>query len=185
MKPDEKIILLLTFLTGVFAGASMYILFFAPQYKADVIEERSQLSIVGEMYGGCQRATGTCPTFRLEDNRNYYYLGQGERQNGRLPAAIANPVLAELTEYRLKSLAAAVESDSCQSYVDGVDYRYEVVFQNTRYVLDTCRTSLAFSTEFQQKLLTIWQYMENPTTTYPVIIEQGLGAWFVNRFRGE
>lgn len=184
MKPDEKIILLLVFLTGIFAGSSMHILFFAPQYEADIIEERSQLSIVGEMYGGCQRA-GACANFRLEDNRNYNYLKQGERQEGRLPAAIADPVLAELTDYRLKSLAAAVENDSCRSYADGVDYRYEVVLQNTRYVLDTCRTSLAFNNEFQQSLLAMWQYMESPTTTYPVIIEEGLGAWFIDRFRAE
>ncbi len=184
MKPDEKIILLLTFLTGAFAGASMYILFFAPQYEADVIEERSRLSIVGEMYGGCERS-GACPSFRLEENRSYNYLAQGEREEGNLPATLANPVFDELDEYRLKSLAASIENDACRSYVDGLDYRYEVVLDGTRYMINTCSTSLAYNEALREDLLAVWQYMDNPTTTYPVIIEEGLGEWMVDRFRGE
>ena len=93
MKPDQQILLFLVFLTGVFGGAAAQILFFAPQFQDTPAQERSRLSVVGEAYGGCQMAGDNCPSFRIDESGEYQYLNQGERTEGALPAAIANPIL--------------------------------------------------------------------------------------------
>lgn len=185
VKPDEKIVIFLTFLTGLFAGAALYITFYAPQYETEPVPERSQLVVIGEQRGGCALGPGDCPSFRLTDDRSYQYLTNGERTEGTLPRQIAQPLYETITTFRLRSLAAPIDSDSCRSAADGIEYRYEITWENTRYVLDTCRTSLSHTSELQQQLLAAWEYMENPTTTYPTIIEEGIGGWLIERFRGE
>jgi len=179
MKPDEKIVVFLTFLTGMFAGVFLYLSVYAPQYETQPVPERSALTIVGEQYGGCARGPNDCPSFRLTGDRSYQYLATGEREEGTLPRQITTPIFSAITTFRLQSLAAPVERDDCTSFVDGIDYRYEVTFENTRYTLDTCRTSFSRDSELQQDLLKAWEFMENPTTTYPTVIEKGVGGWLI------
>ena len=183
MKPDEKIALLLTFITGMFAGGALYVTVFAPQYKADPVEEKSELSIVGELYGGCNRSPAPCPSFRLNANRTYQFIAGGEKEEGKLPGAIADPIFKGMSSYRLSSHAGLVEKDSCSSYVDGIDYVYDVTFEGIRYHLDTCKTALAYESEMQKSFLEAWKYMDSPTTTYPTIVEDGISGWLIERFQ--
>jgi len=185
MKPDDKIVLFLTFLTGMFAGATLYILVFAPEYEADPVAVKSAFSVVGEMYGGCERSPSGCPSFRLEDNRSYQYLVGAERTEGKLPGAVYNSITELMSAYRLSSHAAPLERDDCASYVDAIDFRYEITYESVRYVLDTCETSLSYGSELQQGFLDAWEYMASPTAAYPTIIEGGVSGWLIERFRGE
>ena len=186
MKPDEIITLLLTFLTGVFVGVTLYVMVFAPQYEADEVGGKSQFAIVGELYGGCQRTQDGCPSFRLTDDRTYQFLIGGEKRDGRLPSSVTTPIFNALTEYRLQTYAAPLERDNCQSYVDGVDYRYDITLEHTRYVIDTCRTSFARDSELQQLFLEAWRHMAEPEAKdYPAWVEGGFSAWLIERFRGE
>lgn len=185
MKPDQKILLLLTFLSGMFIGGALYITVFAPQYEADEVAGKSQFSIVGEVYGGCVRTPNGCPSFRLTDDRSFQYLIGGEKQEGSLPSTITKPIFADLTDYRLQTYAAPIEREDCRSYVDGVDYRYEITIGDTRYVIDTCKTSFPNDSELQQHLLKAWQSMSGGGNEYPTWVEGGFGQWLVERFRGE
>jgi hypothetical protein len=36
--------------------------------------------------------------------------------------------------------------------------------------------------KLQDQFLVAWEFMENPTTTYPAIIEKGLGGMLHDRF---
>ena len=179
MKPDQKIALFLTFITGAFAGGALYLTVFAPEYKADPVEEKSALSVTGEMYGGCSRG-GACPSFRLAGDRTYFYSVGSERSEGTLPSSIASEIYDNLTEYRLAAHSAIVEKDDCMSAVDGIDYYYEVSLGGKRYVLDTCETSLSYGSDLQQSFLTAWQFMASPTSTYPEVIEKGLLPWLID-----
>lgn len=184
MKPDQKMIVALTFITGVFAGAALNILVFAPEFKAAPVEERSSLSVVGEMYGGCDRG-GLCPAFRLEGNGSYRYLVDDEVSEGRLPRELVLETMSLLTDHRLVSHAEPVEKDDCDSYTDGIDYRYEIVLEQNRYVLDTCQSSLSYGSELQRAFLKIWEYLEQKEGGGSPGDNLSLGAWVIRQLHNE
>ncbi len=182
MTGQQKMILFLTFITGAFGGAYLYITTFAPQYTQDDVPEKNQITIVGEMYGGCARG-GQCASFRLSGDRLYQYMkSEDEREEGKIPRDLLDAVLSQLSAYRLQSYAAPAAIRDCHSYVDGIDYKYEVSFEGKRYVLDTCTTLLPHDSKLQMSLLDVWDYVNAATTSYPVLLEKGVGGWLLNQF---
>lgn len=183
MKPDQKMIVTLTFLTGMFAGAALYILVFAPEFKASPVAERGGTSIVGEMYGGCSFGD-SCPSFRLEDDGSYMYLMGGERTKGRLSRELSLEVFSLVSDHRLASHAAQVEKDDCDSYTDGIDYHYEIMLDQKRYVLDTCDTSLSYGSELQRSMNRVWQYLDGSGGSEGYQSENGgFSGWLERQLR--
>lgn len=183
VKPDQKIAFILTLLTGMLSGAALYLLVFAPQYSQTDVAEKAQYAISGEVYGGCARSETGCPSFHLSEDRRFQYaLGQ-ENTSGTLPKDIYTPIWENVTAEQLTVMSEPTERTDCRSFVDGLDYRYDVTFAGKRYQLDTCTTAFAHADRFHQDLIPAWEFMYAPTTTYPTIIEKGISGWLIERFQ--
>jgi hypothetical protein len=177
-----------SFLMGLCAGVFLYLTVFAPEYKAILDAPKSTLSsgedtIEGSMYGGCERADA-CASFTLSSNRSYQYLAtpQSEVQTGKIARELGESLFGELSEATLQKASAESSNTNCASYADGLDYWYDVTFEETTYTLDTCTTALATHTRLQESLQEMWRFLQNPTTTYPVLIEEGVGEAVFDRF---
>ncbi len=184
MKADQKIILFLTFLTGILVGVTLYLTAFAPVYQDTELAEKSDFSIQGEQYGGCGM-TDSCLTFRLEENGSYKYLYDDKIEEGTLPSVLTNEAFGSLSVDSLDTNSESEEKDDCISYVDGVDYRYTIVYEGVRYVLDSCRTTFSLESDFQESAIKAWDFMGGEDVTYASSTGSGLGGWFVNRFKAE
>jgi len=188
MSGREYFILGSSFCMGLFAGAFLYVTVYAPAYTDEGIDFTGGVDgamvIEGQMYGGCQEME-SCASFKLVDDRTYHYLqdGEGDVENGRLPSDLSKRIFSFVRTQELEAASQAITQDSCDAFVDGVDYTYTVTFEDKLYSLDTCTTALAYNDALQILLLDAWSFMENPTTTYPTIIEQGVGGVFKERFQ--
>lgn len=182
MKPDETILLALTFLTGLLAGGALYLLVFLPEFAATDVEQKSQYAIAGEVYGGCMRGVGTCPSFRIEEDRSYQYLAGEERKTGTIPRALMDEVWSAMSAAELAAEATLVSDKDCRSYVDALDYRYTITYAGQRYQLDTCKTSFTYTAPLHQELTKLWEYIANPDA-YRASAGAGFGSgWFVDMF---
>jgi hypothetical protein len=156
-----------TFLIGMLSGAYLYVTAFAPDYAAgintgeDISEE--VLVIEGEMYGGCSEMDA-CATFRLVDGKNYDFISSGDAEikKGKLSSSRRTSLLEILDHELLELNSQPVQNDSCDAYVDGIDYSYTVWLEGETYDLDTCSTALANNQTLQEVFLDIWYVMENP-----------------------
>lgn len=171
-----------TFLVGCFSGAYLYVTVFAPQYVGDGFEDPSEITfrVQGQAYGGCFRNGSTCPLFTLEENRRYTY---------RQPAA-PNTEPMEVTGRMsredfatLQELVANANPDrlsretgrNCDSYVDGVDYRYNIVVEGESFELDTCGTAFQGSA-LERALRPLWTEFKTPKEPLSWWPEGGLRA---------
>ena len=184
MDSQSYIVLGLTFITGVFAGVYFYVTVYAPQYASDDVAEKSSVVIEGEMYGGCVLSTG-CASFRLTENGSYQYFASAEakKESGRLPSETIQRLLQQLETTDLARASSPKAIRDCVSYVDGIDYRYSVTFEGGAYTLDTCTTNFSDVSHLQIEFIDAWEFMTNPTTTYPVIIEKGVGGFIIDRLQ--
>lgn len=174
---------------GMFAGAYLYVTVFAPEYQSDIttLEAIGSDAVVinAQIYGGCQR-NDLCASFRLIDDRSYSYLPypEAEIEQGTLPSEISKAIFTLIASSDFFDDTLAVRRDFCDSFVDGVDYLYEVTLDDEVYMLDTCTTSFRDDLVLQSALRTAWEFMENPKATYPPILEKGIGDFFKERFQG-
>lgn len=156
-----------TFLIGMLSGAYLYVTAFAPDYEAgistgeDIDEE--VLVIEGEMYGGCSEMNA-CATFRLVDGKNFDFISSGDAEiaKGKLSSSRRAALLETLDFDVLEENSRTIQNNSCEAYVDGIDYSYTVWLEGETYELDTCSTALAYNQTLQEALLDIWYVMENP-----------------------
>ena len=178
MTGREKFILGSSFVMGTVTGLFFYTTVFAPIYETQVAvigaPKPNAVTIEGKMYGGCQK-TDSCGSFSLGDTRNYQYLpdSQSEVKKGSISSTLRDEVFGMLSTTSLKDLAEDTTSHQCAAYIDGIDYLYDVTIASTTYKLDTCSSRLAGNVKIQATLIKVWEFMENPTTTYPTRIEKG------------
>jgi len=174
-------VLVSTFLMGIISGAFLYVSVFAPAYESDIEGSESidseAVVISGSMYGGCMEMD-MCASFKLIDDRSYSYLeyAGGEVEKGKIPAELSDSLFEYIDSNALFNDSKMATSDSCDSFVDGIDYRYEVANDDEEYTLDTCGTVFVSNRAAQNLLLEVWAFMENPTTTYPTFIEEGISG---------
>ncbi|MAZ66166.1 MAG: hypothetical protein CMF25_03570 [Kangiellaceae bacterium] len=169
-----------TFIVGVFSGAYLYVTVFAPQYNDDGFEDPSEIAlrIQGQTYGGCQR-TGSCPQFELENNRRYTYTKQAQRLDGEdevMTGKMDRERFAQLADLLMETNFSALAQEtqrSCDSYVDGVDYRYNVILEGEQFELDTCGTAFYNST-LERALRPLWGQFATTTSDLPYILERGM-----------
>ncbi len=177
-----------TFLMGMFTGAYLYVSVFAPNYESDIASsealDNDTIAIEGQMYGGCLRS-GKCASFKLLENGTYSYLvsPDTEVQKGHLPKDATDAIFDVVGTNAFFNDTDEVSQDLCSSYVDGTDFKYEVTLDEDAYTLDTCTTAFAYDEDLQSAFLEAWDFMANPTTTYPVIIEEGIGGFLKERFQ--
>jgi len=156
-----------TFLIGILSGAYLYVTAFAPDYEAGITTgediDQEVLVIEGEMYGGCSEMN-SCATFRLVDGKNYDFISSGDAEitKGKLSSSRRTSLLQILDHEVLEQNSQSIQNDSCDAYVDGIDYTYTIWLDKMTYELDTCSTSLAHNTTLQDVLLDVWYVMENP-----------------------
>lgn len=176
-----------TFAVGVIAGMFFYVTVYVPMYGGSDVPEEFSMLVEGRMYGGCER-TGSCASFQFTDDGSYqYFPSEGARkESGELPTSVVNSVRDELTPIAVEDASAPTAIRDCRSYVDGIDYAYTITVESQQFALDTCKTQLAHENPLQQEFLAVWQYMENPSSTrqYPVIIEEGVSGFIIDRLQG-
>jgi hypothetical protein len=134
-----------TFITGMFAGAYMYVTSFAPDYQQSDVEVLSEIDfkLQGQMTGGCQMI-GVCPSFVLNENRTYEYVPQYQLQAGG-PETVEGKLDTESFKALVEKVRGAnmeilttKNSLNCDSYVDGIDYNYRLTHEGEVYELSTC-----------------------------------------------
>lgn len=165
-KKQDIILMGTTFLVGVFVGGYMYVIGFAPQFQEftgqteDIYEG---FVVEGEQYGGFR--AGTPPSFQVLQDGSFRYIGytpsgqMAEPKEGTVPRAIWSEVKNTLDEDALIDSSEDVASESCISYVDGIDYNYKVTLQSQIFELDTCTTALN-NTKVKTSLDKLWNYFE-------------------------
>jgi hypothetical protein len=175
-----------TFLMGMLSGAFLYVTVFAPAYKSDLGTSEADVNdgvvIEGMMHGVCTELN-SCATFRLLENRRFDYLPypDTEVEQGRLPSDITQTLFDALDTQTLENASLAYEYEACASDEGGLDFTYLIDTQDGSYTLDTCTTGLSENTELQQLFIDAWDFMQNPTTTYPQILEEGVGEYIINK----
>ena len=172
MKGSDYMAVGLTFVTGFFIGFYLYVMSFAPAYEqtdaplTSVASTTFELS--GEMYGGCNRAYVQCNHFTLKADRSYTYqraYARGETPPDAVTGRLAPSTFAELKKQVAASDLTALQEPGgrCQSAVDGVDYRYRLIYQGTEYPLDTCGTQFGESA-LAQDFAALWPQVATSTT---------------------
>jgi hypothetical protein len=167
MKRQDLISILITFSVGIAAGMYFYLAEVASivtDYSTPTEEDvDNALTIVGEVYGGCR---STCPSFRVDEEGAYRYLftpsaGQEQViQEGELPSGLKLRLRQVLNQATLQAQAKEIQPAVCNSYTDGIDVRYVIVFGGTEYELDSCGTAVDADSELWKSLQAIWEYYE-------------------------
>lgn len=169
LKGQDWTIVVITFLIGMIAGSYMYIVGFAPNYEdieLPVVTESGDMNIVifAETYGG--DSLGTSPKFELVGSGRYTYTPfnpGGETAaapvTGTLPPLLMEELTAVLKARTLKTASEEIIPESCEMFVDGVEYRYRVVLDEDIYVVDTCGTNFMRDSELATTLEKVWQYL--------------------------
>ncbi len=170
-----------TFLVGCFSGAYLYITVFSPQYVGDGFEDPSEITlrIQGQAYGGCDRA-GSCPSFQLENNRKYTYKAPASYYDDAEALVVTGKMdrssFKDLTNMLVDTNFAILQQRSdrnCESYVDGIDYHYEIILQGEQYGLDTCGTAFNGSA-LERSLRPLWETFATTSDDLPYILERGM-----------
>jgi hypothetical protein len=172
----DWILFIFTFIVGLFAGLYLYYTTFVPEYVENrQLEElmdarRTDLQVIGEQYGGCERLG--CASFQLTGDRQYRYQAGYVRntaeniETGDLPRTLFSTVKAALDATDL-SAAASPAQRTCQSWSDGVDVRYRIAYGEDEYILDSCTTQFSERSPLGLVLADVFAYLDDPNTYQP------------------
>ena len=162
---QDALSILITVVAGFIAGMYLYVVGFAPQVEKVVTQLEPAAPawvIVGEAYGGIRGASS--PAFRIEADGSYRYVPSvptgsvAEPLSGTLPRGWQRSLQEFLNPTTLTTTAAARDPVDCESFVDGVDFTYDITLGDTEYALDTCYTALANNAAFAAALADLWNY---------------------------
>ena len=126
-------------------------------------EEFSELTITGEVYGGCRNA---CPSFQVQADGSYRYLYTPEAgaaqviRQGDLPVRLRNNLKDVLTPTALEKQSTVIEPLVCNSYSDGIDVQYDITLNGRDYFIDSCGTNVDGAGVLWKTLGSIWTYFE-------------------------
>jgi hypothetical protein len=93
----------------------------------------------------------------------FRYIGMTETgapltREGTLSRAFLTELGGELTSTQLYTQSRVIEPASCDSYVDGIDYKYEITLNTVIFTLDTCGTDFTLESSTGQTLDKLWKY---------------------------
>ena len=175
MKGKDYFILGLTFLTGMFAGAYLYITSFAPDYQQDAIQQTEEMVFLlqGQKRGGCNKDGDLCPSFELRKNRSYSYVpqyldgvDQEEVIHGKLGKDKFDTLIAYVDALDLAELEKKT-TGGCSALYD-TNYAYNMVYEGKSYTYDTCNTKFKNSV-LATKLYPLWTRLATTTPTAPFL----------------
>ncbi len=158
----------MTFVMGLFAGGYLYLVGFSTLIKFDAVPEVQEMSvvemeIVSEVYGGCRN---NCPLFRLDNKGSYRYLYTPEAgaaqivREGSLPLSLQRELRSALSISQLTNQSKLITPIACNSYVDGIDVKYEITIDGKEFVLNSCGTAVEGGGALWSALAKIWNYFE-------------------------
>lgn len=162
---QEIISIVVTFIFGFIAGGYLYINHFTSMVSPDEvqnIDEVSQFTIVSEAYGGCR---SDCPAFQVSQDGTFRYrfserIGAAPTLiDGTLPRSIQKNISSSVSAAVLARQSRAVNPTNCPSFEDGIDIRYNILYEGVEYELDSCGTAVEFSGDSWQALSAIWTYL--------------------------
>ncbi len=165
MTGSDMMLIVMTFLLGIFSGAYLYVDIFVPKYGNTGVDSKSEFEIIADQYGGCAR-DGGCSSFILRKDRSFVYIKghqtseEKATKEGKISAKQFKDLKKALNTLNLSMLAEKVKSRTCASYVDGIDYSYRVLDNNIEYILDTCTTKFGSSDALKGILFDLWSVME-------------------------
>ncbi len=167
MKKQDILSIAITFVIGMLAGGYLYLVGFAPQFDkltGQTASDYNDLVVEGNMYGGFR--SGTPPSFQIMKDGSFRYLplATGDEavvaKEGVVPGDLWTAVKADLTSSELYLRSQTVTPATCASYVDGIDYRYDITLNNVIYMLDTCGTDFTSDSAVALSLEKLWAYFE-------------------------
>lgn len=176
MKGSDYILLVLTFITGMCAGAYLYITYFAPAYVAEDIPsvEDTYFELSGEMYGACEAGDQSCASFHLKENRTYTYVPAQaqDRTEDKLTGTLDRRTFSALEDVLMNTDIALLQADGgyCAAKHGGTDYRYRVVFDGEAYLLDTCGTAFV-NTSLARAFEALWPRLATSTASRAIDID--------------
>lgn len=147
--------MLLTFLTGVAAGSFVYLNGFREIDIDPVVPSVSDpFEIRVTEYGGL---TQNHRFYRIQDTGFYVFVGADKiAVNGYLAEDQISSLQSVLVDADLKEQAKIVSPDFCESWVDGIDTRYEISFAQEEYTIDTCGTNIDVDSDLIELLDWLW-----------------------------
>lgn len=141
-------------MTGVLAGSFIY---FSGFRSIDISPEkptpRNSFAVQVNMYGGCEMAR-SCSAYRLDENGDYTFLYDdlAEPLTDTLPKEWLSLLRAAFANFDYQTQSQVVNPTDCDSWTDGIDYRYQLTVGNAEYVLDTCGTNVDVDDKFIELL---------------------------------
>jgi len=168
MQSRDTVTIIFTFFCGFAAGMYLYVLGFAPQVAkitsefSSPADPLSVITIEGRQYGGCAR-TGQCASFQVRTGGEYNYLPTSVPTSvgtfgGSLTRQEWRTVTNALSENILIQNSEPITSVTCASYIDGIDYEYQIQYRGEVHVIDTCTTSYQFGSHLGAVLEWFWEY---------------------------
>ncbi len=153
MRGTDLVLIVLTFFTGVFCGAYLYITVFAPEYRVEdspLSVEDTSFAVMGQQYGECDETLAVCDSFTLLEDRGYTFAS-GYVPSEPAPKDATGKLNRETYDALLEKVAAAnlpsleIESESCEAVETSDAYRYRVIYEGEEFFFDTCDVRFAVS----------------------------------------
>ena len=171
MKGSDYLLLAMTLLVGMFAGAYLYV----TAYKPNMEQQRQVMTeldweIVGLETGSCD---DRCAELYLASDRTYKYTPNGaDLEEGRIRRYTRDDITTALQTAQSNdfSVGACPESQAGQ--------QYSVEAYGETFSVSSCDPAFAAS-ELQVALAAAWAEVEaghNGSST-PIILESGLRGW--------
>lgn len=162
MRRSDIINILVTFVVGMFVGSYLYLFGFSQQFTffGELTKDTGGLMIFGEAYGGCERG-GICASFRLNSDGTYASFPAAAdreariKEEGEISGELRRTLRETFLPDYLFALSKEITPEMCESFYDGVEYRYRISVGDEQYLLDTCDTALANDTDAQVLLQTL------------------------------
>ncbi len=180
MKGSDLVLIGLTFLTGVFAGAYLYITVFAPAYgqKPEVVAvDETDFLLSGETYGSCE-TTDSCASFVLNENRHYEFtaLTPGSEEADEVAGSVTADVFTELEETIATTELSAIDRSRtrCVGDSETAAYRYRLIYEREEYFFDTC-TDVFRSSALARSFENLWPLVATSSGSTFNLFDDGIG----------
>ena len=168
MKRQDVLSILFTFVVGALGGGYLYVAHFSKVIAPDTVQTEAQAAVFvieSESYGGCH---ADCPSFQVlgDGSYRYKYAAQVDAEktikSGTLPLEVQRVVrqVLETKELVAQSQVQSLEPSDCNSFLDGIDVRYNVTIDGAEYTLDSCGTAIDYQSDLWNGLAQLWNYFK-------------------------
>jgi hypothetical protein len=169
IKSQDKVILISAFAIGIFAGAYLFLMGYAPVFGSSKVPSQpamTKFTIESDSYGGS--GEGIPPSFQILSDGTYRYIPQTDAmatsaiaglKQGNIPDSLMKSLRKKLTTTNLTLASRAVTPNQCASMAGGFDYHYRISVSGAEFTLDTCSTALTPDSDAGIVLQQVWEYL--------------------------